>query len=145
MAEAVSRDTPKNVRAVAATLRRDGWDVYVLPEGVRTKSAFFDAVVATFPLDPPLMRVGNDVWDALWDSLRSGLLGVPARRIAVLWPDAYRLRRFHPREYDTAVFFLSLLPEHLSHGEWTDDDRPKEAMVYLGTRNWATNWLRSRR
>jgi Barstar (barnase inhibitor) len=144
MTEAVSRDTPENVRALAATLRSDAWDVYVLREGIRTKSAFFDAVVAAFPLDPPLRGV-NDVWDALFDSLGGGLLDVPAPRIAILWPDAYRLMRFHPREYETAVFFLSHLPEQLSHGEWTEDGSPKEALVFLGVKGRGKRWLRRRR
>jgi hypothetical protein len=45
---------------------------------------FFEAMKALLPLDPPL--VGNRSWDALSDSLWSGLDQLAADNIAIVWP-----------------------------------------------------------
>jgi hypothetical protein len=132
VAKEVRHDTRENVRAAEPRLRGDGWHVFVLPEGIDSKTRFFDAVVRTFPLDPPLARL-RDVWDALYDSLSAGLLDVPAAKIAILWPDAYRLALSEPESHEIATEILGELAEVLRHGEWTDDGKPKEISLLLGT------------
>jgi hypothetical protein len=121
-----------DVLASRSALQDDGFEVFVIPEGVESKSTFFDAVRDTFPLDPPLE--GRDVWDALDDSLSSGLLDLEARKIAVVWPDAHRFEVADPAEYEIARDILGSLAGPLSHGEWTNDGEPKEITVVLGTR-----------
>jgi hypothetical protein len=128
----VRREKSQDVLAGQPGLHADGYEVFVIPEGVESKAEFFDAVVSTFPLDPPLVRF-RDVWDALDDSLSAGLLDVKARKLAVLWPDAFRLALAEPDEYEIATEILGKLAESLSHGEWTNDGEPKEIVVVLGT------------
>lgn len=131
VASEVRRDAPQNVRAAEPVLRAVGYRVFVIPEGVESKATFFDAVVATFPLDPPLARV-QDVWDALYDSLNAGLLDVPATMLAILWPDSYRLALSEPEYYNSAAYILGALGDVLSHGQWTNDGKPKQIRVILG-------------
>jgi hypothetical protein len=127
----VQRDTPENVRSSVAGLRADGWRVFVLPDGVDTAARFVDAVVSTFPLDPPLTPT-TDSWNALDDSLGNGLLDIPERRIAILWPDSFRLAHADPESHAIALSILGDLPEVLRCGDWTNDGKPKETAIFLG-------------
>ncbi|WP_369383129.1 hypothetical protein [Streptomyces sp. cg36] len=67
---------------------RQGVPVFILSTAGRTgREAFFSAVRAALPLDPPLQAV-RLVWEALADSLRGGLDALNTPRVVILWPDA---------------------------------------------------------
>ncbi|WP_241244818.1 barstar family protein [Burkholderia ambifaria] len=81
-------------RCIADELRRSGWLVIFLPESIASKSQFFDAIRDNCPLDPPLQ--GNRSWDALADSLWSGLDEVDNERIVIFWLGSNRLVAAEP-------------------------------------------------
>ncbi|MEU5919753.1 hypothetical protein [Streptomyces sp. NPDC047141] len=66
---------------------RQGVPVFTLATAGRTdKEAVFGAVQEALPLDPPLGP--HMVWDALSDSVWSGLHELKAPRVVIIWPDA---------------------------------------------------------
>jgi len=77
----------------------------VLPTtGIVDRSSFFDAVRATFPLDPPL--IGSHSWDALSDSLWEGLHTSAARRIAIMWQGTRTMATSASSDFETALDVL---------------------------------------
>ncbi|MFF0476527.1 barstar family protein [Streptomyces sp. NPDC004284] len=66
---------------------RQGIPAFTLSTAGRTdKEAFFRAVQEALPLDPPLGP--HMVWDALSDSVWSGLHELDSPRVVIVWPDA---------------------------------------------------------
>ena len=88
-------------RGIAEECRRRGWLVIVLSEKIASKNQFFDAVRDNCPLDPPLQS--NRSWDALADSLWSGLDEVDNERIVIFWPDSDRMVAAEPDAYAIAT------------------------------------------
>ncbi|MET3216438.1 UNVERIFIED_ORG: hypothetical protein ABIC48_004215 [Burkholderia territorii] len=86
---------------IAEECRRSGWLVIVLSEKIASKNQFFDAVRDNCPLDPPLQS--NRSWDALADSLWSGLDEVDNERIVIFWPDSDRMVAAEPDAYAIAT------------------------------------------
>lgn len=82
---------------IAEECRHRGWLVMCLPDGVASKGQFFDAIRSTCPLDPPLHS--NRSWDALSDSLWSGLDEVEEEEVAIF------LAQFRPDENSSARVF----------------------------------------
>jgi len=83
-----------------------GYWTFVLPDkGIVDRASFFDAVRATFPLDPPLS--GSRSWDALSDSLWEGLYTLAARRIAILWPNTRVMAHSASDDFEIAVNVLA--------------------------------------
>ena len=64
-----------DVNAGARELTERGNRGFLLPDGIKDRRTFFDGVRQVLPLDPPV--VGHHSWDALSDSLWSGLAGSP--------------------------------------------------------------------
>lgn len=93
-----------------------GWRVFVLPEGISDRTTFFLGVRAVLPLDPPL--VGNDHWDALSDSLWSGLHDLADKRIAIIWPAALMASR-NAESFEIATRVLADVSEALADPEAT--------------------------
>jgi len=107
--------------------------VFVLPgRGIVDRAAFFDAVRATFPLDPPI--VGHRVWDALSDSLWEGLYTHPARRLAILWPNAQVMARSASEDFDTALDVLAHVVASLADPQATVG-HPKQVAVLVEDRD----------
>ena len=78
---------PAAVGDIIGTARGADLAVFVILTGKRAgREAFFDAVRATLPLDPPLQSSRS--WDALSDSLWEGLLQLDVNGIVIAWPDA---------------------------------------------------------
>jgi barstar (barnase inhibitor) len=131
----VHRAPPDDVREAEAVYLTNGWRVFVVPDGIDSEERFFDAVVATFPLDPPLQR---DVWDALDDSLWGGLDTLPETQVAILWPDALTLADAHPAAHEVALSTLTGLTrslrnaEHLGGGFTYDRRRGHRQLVVGG-------------
>lgn len=107
--------------AVALVARRhaEGWRVFELPRGIDGKAAFFDAIRATLPLDPPLTAAAPPNWDALADSLWSGLDTLDDARIAIFWPDAQAMADAAPHDAEIATEILDELAVSLADPETT--------------------------
>ena len=113
--------------------RRDaelaGYTTFVLPEsGIVDRASFFDAVRATFPLDPPLM--GSRSWDALSDCLWEGLYAHAARRIAILWPSTRVMANSASDDFEIALNVLADVANSLADPLVTRDN-PKEVAVLV--------------
>ncbi|RQZ04825.1 hypothetical protein DIE15_36320 [Burkholderia sp. Bp9031] len=81
-------------KGIAEECRCSGWLVIFLPEKIASKNQFFDAIRDNCPLDPPLQS--NRSWDALADSLWSGLDEVDNEKIVIFWPDSERMIAAEP-------------------------------------------------
>jgi hypothetical protein len=106
-----------DVESAVADFTNGGARVYVLPHGIRDQRGFFEAVKAVLPLDPPVM--GNTKWDALSDSLWSGLDGLDAQRIAIIWPGATEMASASPEDFEAAKEVLTDVTELLADHEAT--------------------------
>ncbi|WP_174955988.1 MULTISPECIES: barstar family protein [Burkholderia] len=89
---------------IAEACGRSDWLVIFLPEGVASKEQFFEAIRGACPLDPPLCS--NRSWDALADSLSSGLDEIEQERIAIFWPNSDRLKAVEPEAFAIATDIL---------------------------------------
>lgn len=89
----------------------------MLPLGIRTKTAFFDAIKATLPLDPPI--VGSQSWDALSDSIWNGLDNSTAQQLAIIWPGSDEMARTECEEFEQATSVLSDISDLLADPEAT--------------------------
>lgn len=118
-----------DVKATRRQAEEAGFTTFVLPaKNIVDRASFFDAVRATFPLDPPL--VGSRSWDALSDSLWEGLYTHPARRILILWPSARAMESSASSDFETALNVLSDVANLLGDRQATRDN-PKEVAVLV--------------
>ncbi|WP_185733433.1 barstar family protein [Burkholderia sp. Bp8998] len=72
-----------------------------MPEGAASKNQFYDAICSNCPLDPSLHS--NRSWDALADSLWSGLDEAQGEKIAVFWRDSGRMKAAVPDAFSIAI------------------------------------------
>ncbi|WP_371846988.1 barstar family protein [Massilia niastensis] len=84
---------------------------------IKSKDEFFDAIRSTFPLDPPL--VSNRSWDALSDSLWSGLNDLPEKPILIVWSNSQYMESRSPETYTIASDVFRDLVESLADPEIT--------------------------
>ena len=112
-----------DAEAVRRAAEAGGWTVFVLPRGIADRVAFFEAVKATLPLDPPLM--GSSSWDALSDSVWQGLYDHAASRIAIVWMDSSSMS-----EHELARDVLEDVAVSLADTELTCG-KPKEVCVVI--------------
>jgi hypothetical protein len=125
----LNRTGPINAEAARHQAEQAGYTVFVLPEkGIADRASFFEAVRATFPLDPPL--VGSSSWDALSDSLWEGLETHSARRIAILWLGTRLMARLAPSDFDIALSVLADVAIDLADNRATCNN-PKEIAVLV--------------
>jgi hypothetical protein len=125
----VKRIGPFDWAAARREAEAAGFTAFVLPgSGVVDRSSFFDAVRATFPLDPPL--VGSRSWEALSDSLWEGLHTHAARRIAILWPGTAAMASSAEADFDMALNVLEELVNQLADPEATLNE-PKQVVVLV--------------
>lgn len=118
-----------DVEAARSQAQQAGFTTFVLPaKGIVDRASFFDAVRATFPLDPPL--VGSRSWDALSDSLWEGLYTHSARRIAILWPNTRAMASFASSDFEAALNVLADVANLLADPRATRDN-PKEVAVLV--------------
>lgn len=116
---------PFDAPALRAQLEQSGYAVFVLPPAAaENRRAFFDAVRATLPLNPPLR---SDNWDAFSDSLFQGLVDHPAERIAILIPASPSAGA----DFTSAVEILSDIALGLIDPETTGGN-PKHLAVVTG-------------
>jgi hypothetical protein len=96
---------------------REGGRIFVLPESIRTRDDFFAGIRQVLPLDPPLESSRS--WEALADSLWSGLDSLPDSKVVVVWPSASLMENQSPEDFRIATDILSELPDSLADVEVT--------------------------
>ena len=117
-----------DVEATRRRLEASGWRVFVLPERMTDRRAFFDGVRSTIPLDPPVLS--DEKWDALSDSLWSGLDGLDADRVAVIWPGSMTMAELAPQDFQVAQEILADIAGSLADSETTGAE-PTQVIVVL--------------
>lgn len=117
-----------DIDATRRELEASGWRVLVLPEGITDRRSFFDGVRSRIPLDPPVL--GDRKWDALSDSLWSGLDSLDADRIAIIWPESRTMAELAPDDFDIARTILADVTASLADAEATAGE-PKEVTAML--------------
>jgi hypothetical protein len=92
------------IERLVASYDREGWQIFRLPGSLASKDEFFEGIRQSLPLDPPLQS--NRSWDALSDSLWSGLDNLKERKIVIVWPDASRMKALAPEAFSIATSIL---------------------------------------
>ncbi|MFC9593832.1 hypothetical protein ACFTUC_29100 [Streptomyces sp. NPDC056944] len=107
---------------------RQGVPVFTLSTAGRIdKESFFGAVQETLPLDPPLGP--SMVWDALSDSVWSGLHELKSPRVVIVWPDA-RPVAGAKGDFWIALEILREVVSALAE-DWYTGGRPTQVSVYV--------------
>lgn len=123
-----------DVEVIRRQAEHAGYTTFVLPESIVDRASFFDAVRATFPLDPPL--IGSDVWDALSDSLWEGLYTHPSPCIAILWPGAGAMASSASADFEIALDVLADISNSLADRRLTcGNTKEVAALVEIGPRS----------
>jgi Barstar (barnase inhibitor) len=110
--------TVEQASGLAEEAERLRWPVFVI-DGPRTSIQFWRQVVATLPLDPPIMSRGGLVWDALSDSLAGGIGELEARQAMIWWKDSRHLARRDREAYAIVISVLRQVVETLGEPEYT--------------------------
>ncbi|MEU5940277.1 barstar family protein [Micromonospora sp. NPDC047548] len=119
------------IEAATTAACGQGVPAFILSTGVGSgRDAFFDAVRATLPLDPPL--ASNYSWDALADSMFGGLVLLDVDRVLVVWTDAAEMMAVAPEDADTAVSVLVQTVTDLAEPKYTQG-RPVSVTVLIVT------------
>lgn len=125
----VSNIDPEDVDRFMSEAAREGAATYSFStKGATGRAAFFDAIRHTLPLDPPL--VGCRSWDALSDSLWSGLHEAPDNSIAIFWTDSSDFKDATSSDYSIALEILKDITGSLTDQSITNG-RPKQVSVYI--------------
>lgn len=106
----------------------EGWEKFYLPKRISSKDEFFDAVRSVLPLDPPLQS--NRSWDALEDSVWSGLYDLNAEKIVIVWPDFSVMADNDPEEAKAARGVFESISKTISDNTVTVGN-PKTLLVIL--------------
>lgn len=114
------------VEKVMLAAHTDGKRVFCFPSHIASKDQFFDGIRATFPLDPPLH--GHHGWDALADSLWSGLDGLQEQDIVIVWRDSRYMQMQAVEDFAIALDILHDLPGTLADVALTAG-QPKQLLV----------------
>lgn len=86
--------------------------MFELPKNMVSKDDFFDGVRLVLPLDPPLYN--NKSWDALDDSLWSGLDSLLEKNILIIWPSAGEIKKIDAKSFEIINEIFRNLPGSLS-------------------------------
>jgi len=119
-------------RDVRQSFEDEGWRVFVLPDGINDEASFVRAAEAILPLYPPRPFGGRTIgsWDAFDECLWDGLLDLPERRFAILWPDATTLAYSDSKTYGSVLHSLENVVRDLADAEATVGD-PKDLAVVV--------------
>ena len=130
--QCVSRVSVDVVEKLAQEVTSSSTRVFVLPERILDKESLFVAIRETVPLDPPMM--GNRYkWDALEDSLFSGLQSVAEPEVRIIWPNASRLLRASPGDFEMFVALLEDLARQLADPDVTKGPVKNVTIILGGT------------
>jgi hypothetical protein len=93
--------------------QRAGFHAYVLSSpAVLDRESFFLAIRSCLPLDPPIL--GTDNWDALQDSIWSGLDEAPDKKVLIVLPSSASFEKNAPGDFETACDVLAKVAEQLA-------------------------------
>ena len=118
----------KNIEKIKFLFESSNYKIYNLPENMLSKDEFFDGVRQTLPLDPPL--ISNKSWDALDDSLWSGLESIPERNILIIWPSADKMKEHESNIFNIVSTIFEALPNSLSKSK--DQGGGEKKLVIVG-------------
>lgn len=120
---------PQDVDRIVRQASDEGALLYVIDttQGVNRRS-FFNTVRKNLPLDPPL--AGDRSWEALADSLWSGLDSADSAVIVIVWKGSADMRNVAPCDFRTAVSIFSDLALSLANPEVTLSSS-KKICVYI--------------
>src|SRR5262249_33474691 len=94
--QGLQRPSGYTVEQVLAAASRPDTVVYLLPElGVRDAWSLFEAVRQRIPLDPPVYSIN---WDALEDSMWSGIDALEVARVVIVWPQSRVMAQAAPED-----------------------------------------------
>jgi hypothetical protein len=123
----VSRDVAEKLATDATS---SGNRIFVLPTGVHDEASLVDAIREALPLAPPLGT--RNKWDALEDSLWSGLHALPETNILVVWPDASEMFRRATSDFETAAAVFEGITRTIDDPRYTNGVHKKVAFVLGG-------------
>ncbi|WP_266156911.1 barstar family protein [Dyella silvatica] len=115
-----------DAEAAISCLACNGWTIFRLTSGIRSVPDFFEAIREALPLNPAVL---SQNWDALSDSLWSGLDALPTRRILLLWPFADQLKVADCKGFLVASELLTDLCISLGDEKLTTGN-PKSVVVF---------------
>lgn len=102
---------------------------FTLSTAARTdQEAFFKAVQAALPLDPPLKAVRR-VGEALADSLWVGLRALNAPHVVIVWPDAHPVASAQG-DFKIALAILREMVTSLAQAQYTGG-QPTHVSLYI--------------
>lgn len=117
------------VDAIASDAEKEDAVVFwVDTNGASDGSCLFSAVRNVVPLDPPMHSSWN--WDALTDSLWSGLDQCWYETIVIIWLGAGCLKTSAPRDYMIAVEMFTHVADTLADMHFTAGDT-KMVCIYV--------------
>jgi hypothetical protein len=82
---------------------------------ITDERTFYDAVLHTFPLDPPMLRKKTCNWGALQDSLHGGLESLEEELIDIVWPDVHAVAKASIPTLVEGVLFLLRATDHFTY------------------------------
>lgn len=85
---------------------------------ITDERTFYDAVLHTFPLDPPLLQQKRCNWDALQDSLYGGLVNLEEELIDIVWPDVHAVASASIPTLIEGIRFLLHATDHFTEFFW---------------------------
>lgn len=106
--------------------------VFALARRARDKKSLFNAIRGAVPLDPALVHE-QDSWDALEDSLWSGLYSIEELMVFVVWSDASEMLRASSADFETAVAILEEVARTLGDPKVTNGPTKAVAFILGGT------------
>jgi hypothetical protein len=127
----VSRDVAEEM---AVSPPGGGTKVFALRRGIRDKKSLFAAVREGLPLDPPL-TLGSEKWDALEDSLWSGLHAVEEPNVVVVWPEADEMLQASSNDFEIAVSILADIAQTLGDAKVTNG--PVKSVTFILGGTWS--------
>ncbi|MER5804921.1 MULTISPECIES: barstar family protein [Streptomyces] len=115
--------------SLASSIAQQGYRVYSITTADGSgRAAFFNAVRAALPLDPPV--VSSRSLDALSDSLWGGIQSTDDQKIAIIWEDSSRFFEGSPEEFEDACSVLAEVAESLADRTFTAG-QPKQVRVFV--------------
>lgn len=117
------------MHSLASSVARQGYRVYsITTAGGSGRAAFFNAVRAALPLDPPVLSSRS--LDALSDSLWGGIYSTDDQKIAIIWEDSSRFFEDTPEDFEGACSVLTEVTEALADRTFTAG-QPKQVRVFV--------------
>jgi hypothetical protein len=102
---------------ISKQLVDSGWQVFILPEGIKDRKSFFDGIRRVVPLDPPVRS--DRSWEALSDSLWGGLDSLDEDKVAIIWEGSAEMAKADRDDFEIATGILSDLTKSLGDSDAT--------------------------